>query len=381
MSNMGISGKKPAVAHFLPWSGMGGVEIATLRMAEATSGRFRNVAFCLQDAAVRDSFEKAGIETITYSPPIPSLRNAPRFYHESRIVARQLRTAEIDIVHFAETKAAEHNSLAAWLADTRIVCHVRNTYPHLTLRQRLPLLPVDCFIFVSKEARRHFGISLSDRKARVIYDAIDAPDIDLTESSISVRHELGIPADCIVIGMVARVNPQKDYFTMASAAAKVVRAHSNVRFLIVGDNSRVDLNRMHYEEVARALSELGIADKFLFVGHRDDVYRLIAAMDIVVLATHREGFGLCIAEAMAMRKPVVATAVGGLLEVVEQGVTGYLHEHENSQELAERILSLIDNPEAAKKLGMSGYEHVLRHYSREAFDREMTASYSEVMSR
>jgi glycosyltransferase involved in cell wall biosynthesis len=360
---------------------MGGVEIATLRMAEATSEYFRNVAFCLRDAAVTKSFEEAGMETITYSPPIPSLRHAFGFYQESLLVARQLRAAEIDIVHFAETKAAEHNSLAALLAGTRVVCHVRNTYPNLTLRQRLPLLPVDCFIFVSKEARRHFGISLSDRKARVIYDAIDAPDIDLTESNISVRHELGIPMDCTVIGMVARVNPQKDYFTLASAAAKILRAHPNVRFLIVGDNSRVELNRMHYEEVVRALSELGIADKFIFVGHRTDVYRLIAAMDIVVLATHREGFGLCIAEAMAMRKPVVATALGGLLEVVEHGVTGYLHEHENSQELAERIMSLIDNPEAARRLGMAGYEYVLRHFSREAFDREITAVYSEMMSR
>jgi len=228
---------------------------------------------------------------------------------------------------------------------------------------------------------RHFGVSVSDRKARVIYDAIELPNINMTESNISVRHELGIPADCTVIGMVARVNPQKDYFTLASAAAKILRFHSNVRFLIVGDNSRVDLNRIHHEEVVRALSELGIADKFLFVGHRADVYRLISAMDIVVLATHREGFGLCIAEAMAMRKPIVATAVGGLLEVVEHGITGYLHEHENSQELADRIMSLIDNPEAAKKLGMSGYEHVLRHYSREAFDLEITTTYSEVMSR
>jgi glycosyltransferase involved in cell wall biosynthesis len=364
----------------MPWKGIGGVEIATLRMVEATRDRFRHIAFCLDDALVKVVFEGAGIETVTYSPPVVSTRHAVKYYKDSLTISRQLQTAGADIVHFAETKAAEHSSLAALISGAKIVCHVRNTYPDLDWRQRLPLLPVDCFIFVSREARRQFGISLPDRKTRVIYDAIELPNEDTVSSGLAVRDELGIPADCIVVGMVARVNPQKDYFTLASAAANVVRSHPNTRFLVVGDNSVVPLNREHYEEVTQALCRLGIQDHFVFTGHRDDVSRLIAAMDISVLVTHREGFGLCIAEAMAMRKPVVATAVGGLLEVVEAGVTGYLHRHENSDELAEMIVSLIDDPDAAESLGNAGYEHVRRNYSREAFDRDISAVYLDLIS-
>ena len=140
-------------------------------------------------------------------------------------------------------------------------------------------------------------------------------------------------------------------------------------------------NRRHYEEVAGALRELGIEDNFIFTGHRDDVYRLIEAMDIFVLATHREGFGLCVAEAMALQKPVVATAVGGLLEVVEHRVTGLLHQHEDSGGLAEMILSLIDNPDEAKKFGMAGYEHVRRSYSQEAFSRDLAGIYRNLVAR
>ncbi len=374
------AGQKLTIAHFMPWSGVGGVEIATLRMVEATNDRFRHVVFCLDDASsLMDSFEKLGVETVTYAPPEPSLRHGIRFYKESRAVARQLKAVGADVVHFSETKAAYHNSLAALLVRSRMMCHVRNTYPDVSLREKLTLLPVHRFIFVSYEAKRDFGVAVPDKKSRVIYDAIEIPAMDMAASNAAVRRELGIPSECTVVGMVARVNPQKDYFTLASAAAEVLRKHPDTRFLVVGDNSFVDLNRRHYEEVVNRLNELGIADKFVFTGHRNDVSRLIAAMDISVLSTHREGFGLCIAESMAMRKPVVATAVGGLLEVVEHDVTGYLHQHGNSKELADAIIRLIDDPERANQLGLAGCEHVRQNYSGEKFVDEVSKAYSDVM--
>ena len=85
------SNQRLTVAHFMPWSGIGGVEIATLRMIDATRERFHHIAFCLPDAvALRDSFDKLGIETITYTPPEPSLRHAVRFYKTSLVIARQI---------------------------------------------------------------------------------------------------------------------------------------------------------------------------------------------------------------------------------------------------------------------------------------------------
>jgi len=145
----------------MPWSGMGGVEIATLRMIDATKEQFRHIAFCLPDAvALSDSFKDMGIETIVYTPPEPSLRHAFRFYKAASVVARKIRQAGVDIVHFADEKAAYHNSLAALLAHARIVCHLRVSYPNLSLRQKLCLLPVHSFIFVSKEAKQSFAISI-----------------------------------------------------------------------------------------------------------------------------------------------------------------------------------------------------------------------------
>jgi glycosyltransferase involved in cell wall biosynthesis len=356
------------------------VEIATLRLADATADQFRHVAFCLEDAvALRRSFEDLGVETVTYDAPMPSVRHGRRYFRESLAVARQIRRVGADIVHFPDVKAVMHNSLAALLARARIVCHIRASYPRLSLRERLCFLPVQSFIFVSKETRRTFALSIPASKARVIYDAVEIPAEDVTSAGEAVRRELQIPDGCPVVGMVARVAPVKDYFTLAAAAAEVLQRHPNVRFLVVGDNSLVDLNRIHYQEVLHRLNELGIADKFIFTGHRNDVSRLIAAMDIGVLCTHREGFPLSILETMAMRKPVVATAVGGIPEIMKPGVNGYLHQHENSKELADAIMLLVEEPEKANHLGLAAYEDVRQNYSRGVFADEIAKAYDDVM--
>jgi glycosyltransferase involved in cell wall biosynthesis len=374
------SSKMLTVAHFMPWSGMGGVEIATLRMVDATRRQYRHIAFCLPDAAaLRDSFEALGIKTVTYNLPEPSLRHGIAFYKESKVVAHQLKQVEADIVHFQDVKAAYHNSLAAILARTRMVCHIRSANPHLDLRQKLCLWPVQRFIFVSKESRQSFAMPLADSKTRVIYDAVDVPNSDTSEDDAAVRREFGIPDGAVVIGMVARVAPVKDYFTLADAAAQVLACHPDTRFLIVGDNSLEELNRNHYAEVVKKLNELGIADRFIFTGHRTDVPRLIAAMDLFVLSTHREGFPLSILEAMAMGKPVVATSVGGIPEIVTNGVTGYLHQHGNSQELADALLRLIENPEDARRMGATARENVLLNFSRQKFADEIAQTYLDVM--
>ena len=378
----GTPDNRMTVAHIMPWSGIGGVEIATLRMADLTRERFRNVAFCLPDAhEVRARFEAAGFETVVYLPPEPSLRHAFQYYKDSLVIANALKQVKADIVHFAEEKAAYHCSLAAVLAHTRLICHLRVSNPELSLRQRLCLRPVDSFIFVSQETRQTFAMALPASKTRVIYDAFEVSDADTTADALSVRREWNIPATSTIVGMVARVSPQKDYPTLAEAAAKILQNHPDVRFLIVGDNSLVDLNRRHFQEVSQKLSSLGIMDNFIFTGHREDVPRLIAAMDICVLSTHKEGFPLSILEMMAMRKPVVATSVGGIPEIVKPGINGYLHDHGNSRQLADAITSLIEDHEKTARLGALAYEHIKQHYSRQAYTEDISTAYRDVMRR
>ncbi len=373
-------GNRPSIAHLLPWPTIGGVEIATFRLIEETKQEFRHIAFCMPETPeLGAALQVAGAEVVTYLPPQPSARHFLRYLSESRLVADLLRRHNVDLAHCSELKAAYHNSLAALLVGVPLVSHVRSRFSSVPFRERLTYLPVKQYIFVSKDSRRQFGLKVPDRKARVLYDAVSVPEP--TSEGNAVREEFNIPRTSPLVGMVARVNPQKDYFTLANAAAKVIAKRPETRFFIVGDNTQVELNRQHYAEVRVRLRELGLAQNFIFSGFRSDVPRLVAAMDVFILCTHREGLPLSILEAMAMGKPVLATAVDGIPEVIQDGVTGLLHGHKDSDKLAQDILACIEDAGWAGHLGGAARDHVSAQYTCEAFARNAARIYYNLLSR
>ncbi|MBB5339838.1 glycosyltransferase [Tunturiibacter gelidoferens] len=375
-----VEAEKPTIAHFLPWDGIGGVEIATLRIIEATRDQFRHVAFCKPTALeLKDACEKAGVVVVSYVPPEPSVRHALRYFKQSLTVAREMKRLGVNLAHCSETKATYHNSLAAFLARVPMITHVRSRYPEIGLRDRLGFLGVAGYVFVSQDSRRQFALRIPDAKARVLYDAVDITEPQKASVSKTLRKELGVAEGATLVGMIARVNPQKDYDTLANAAALVLAHRTDVQFLVVGDNSVVEMNREHYRHVHKRLVDLGIADRFIFTGFRSDVPRIVSALDLFVLCTHREGLPLSILEAMALGKTVIATRVDGIPEVITDGVTGYLHGHEKSDELANAILKCIEHPDLAKKVGDAAREHCRRTYNSQVFTANVAQIYREFL--
>ncbi len=155
--------------------------------------------------------------------------------------------------------------------------------------------------------------------------------------------------------------------------------HPDVRFLVVGDNSLAEAHREHYAAVRKMLADAGVEPLFVFTGFREDVPRMIDALDVFVLCTHFEGFGLVIIEAMARTKPAVATAVGGVLEIITDGVTGLLHPHRDDERLAAHIVSLLDSPERAAALAEAGREFVRATFTNEKFAADITRFYRGVV--
>jgi glycosyltransferase involved in cell wall biosynthesis len=136
-----------------------------------------------------------------------------------------------------------------------------------------------------------------------------------------------------------------------------------------------------YEELLGLITELGLTDYFSFTGFRSDVPSLLAAMDVVVLATHFEGFGLTVLEAMAEGRPVVATAVGGIPEFVRDEETGLLHRHEDDKHLASQIESLLRDRTRAERLGESGRRLVRTDFSIAHFSQRITDLYCSLLGR
>jgi len=283
-------------------------------------------------------------------------------------------------VHFSSLFAAYFNSLAATMSGARVLCHIRSSHPQVSLRDRLAFLPLRNYLFVSEATKRTFALSMRRMRANVIYDAIEISSVDFSEVA-AVRAEFCIPDESTIIGMVARVAPEKDFDTLALAAAQVLAKHPTTRFLIVGDHSSTERLGIYFEEVLHKLTSLGIRDSFIFAGYRKDVARLLSAVDISVLCTHREGFPLSILESMAAGKPVIATAVGGVPEIVKHGETGYLHQHLDSGGLANAIISLIESPAVSERLATAGRDIVRRDYSRQKYAETMARLYFDLLGR
>lgn len=374
-------GQKRRIAHIMPWPSVGGTEHAQARLAEAVEGEeFTSIAFCLPDAgAVRALFEATGIAVVDYHVAEPSLRRPMRYLRTSIVLARQLRRARVDLVHFADVVAAHRCSLGALLARIPSITQVRNAFPdRVSFRDSLFLRPLRQFVFVSEDAKRVFGYPLAMKRALVLYDGVDPPP-EHPQARNDARAEFSIAPSMPVIGMVARVAEQKDYPTLVRAATGIVAQHPSVRFMIVGQCSGVVAYAEHYAMVRRMIDERGLAEHFIFTDHRADVGRLISAMDICVLSTHQEGLPLVILEAMAQQKPFVATRVGGIPEIVRDDDTGLLVQHEDHEALARALLSLLENPQLVTRLVTNGLQLVRGEFSLASFRTRSLTMYRSVL--
>jgi glycosyltransferase involved in cell wall biosynthesis len=373
--------KQHKIAHILPWSSLGGTEYATLRIAETLEGgRFTSVLFCPgTNTPVKKMFASAGFETVSYEAVEPSYRHPRPFLRASFKLARDMKRAGISLVHCSDLLAGHYAALAGRLLLLPVVCHIRCCHEGLSIRDRSFLKVINRFVFVSHHTWKHFGYKVSKRRGAVIYDGLDvSADKPDSEVKKSVKQEFGIPAGAEIIGMAARVAPAKDFPTLARAAARIVAVSPNVRFLIMGNCSAGECGR-HYQEVKQALAAHGVEPYFVFTDFRSDVARIISAMDVFVLSTHTEGLPLVIMEAMAHAKPVVATAVGGIPEIVVDGQTGLLHSHGDDEMLASKILSVLRDKAFAAKLGDTGRRFVKANLSKRRLADNLTALYCRML--
>lgn len=173
-----------------------------------------------------------------------------------------------------------------------------------------------------------------------------------------LRAELGLSQDALVVGVVARLHPQKGHCYLIEAAQKICRQHPNAQFVFAGDGK---LRTALEKQVADA----GLTKQFNFLGFRSDVKDLLRTFDLFVLPSLYEGLPNVILEAMACGLPVVATSVDGTVELVDDGETGFLVPPEQPDALAEKIQQVLSDDALRQKFGQTGRKKVETQYSLE----------------
>lgn len=231
---------------------------------------------------------------------------------------------------------------------------------------------VDSIIGVSSQIERKYKGEGAVSRVTCIRNGIDLEGKSAQTDRWRTRKDLGVDAGTCLIGTVGRLTPVKGIPYLLEAASILLRQGANVKVLVVGDGS-IQLDLM------AKTHDLGITENVVFLGHREDTDELLQALDIFVLPSLSEGIPMALLEAMAASRAVVASRVGGIPEIVEDGFEGFLVEAMDPDSLAERCRRFISSPDVAKKMGEQARKRVERDFSATAMADGVASVYKELL--
>lgn len=230
---------------------------------------------------------------------------------------------------------------------------------------------VICNTHAAKASLLRYGISPA--KIRVIHNGIEPDKYDVSISKKTIRQRLGIPQENFVIGTIGRITRQKNYPLFVSMAETLLKRNSHLHFIVVGNGEL-------RPQTERMIEERGLRNRFTLTGARNDIADVLKAFDLFILTSNWEGFPNVLLEAMCGRVPVIATAVGGVAELVQDGANGLLVEPGDLEGLVRAVETLVSDTERRTRLGDAGRRSIENHYTLGHMAERTAAIYEELMA-
>lgn len=297
-------------------------------------------------------------------------------------ILRTIRENQIDLVHVNDgLRHGKPSIIAARLAKVSCVCHIR-MFAELNYFDKIFIPLVNHFIYISRAiADDNINQGTSPAKGTVIPNAVDLADFSITYDVESVRDEFGWTAGEPIVGVVGRLDWWKGHEYFLEAIAALSHQFPKLRGLIIGQPENSPTNRAYFQKLKSMTDSLDLGKKVVFTGFRGDIPRLMAALDVVVLSSSSpEPFGRVVIEGMAAGKPVVATAAGGVLDIVEDGVDGLLVPCGDSAAMAQAIQWLLTNPDKADQMGLAARQRVAEEFTVERHGAAIQGVYGSLIN-
>lgn len=385
--------KKNKILHVIDALGRGGTErllITNLKNIDRNSFDHKVLVLFERRDSLMNELEGLSLPIFQLS-----LRDKHNFLYAIWKIMRVIRKTEADLVHTHNWYADIYGRIAGKLSGKIVISTIHDTHyepqvlsdapQHSKLKlnstKYLDMLTAnfcaDGFIAVSDCVKdsvvRHLG--LRNDIIRTIYNSIDLSYFNPIpeEKILQKKKELGIKDGEIVLITLGRVVPMKGQKYMIKALKKIVESRKNVRLFIRGTGWMQSTLEAYRDS-------LGLKDFVRFLGPQQDIKAFLQAGDIFLFTSLHEGLGIAQLEAMAMKKPVVAFAVGPIPEVVKDKVSGILVEPWDTDKLADAIVSLIDNPERIKEMGREGRAIVFEKFNIQNNVKQLESFYKGVLS-
>jgi glycosyltransferase involved in cell wall biosynthesis len=301
----------------------------------------------------------------------------------ARRLAWAMRRTEADLLHTHDYKSNVLGGLVARQAD-RSMPWVATVHLHTTTTRRLKVYrALDLFLLrladrvvtVSRDQRRLLlSRGVERRRIALVPNVIDADAFAARAApSAETRSRLGVPEGAPVLAVVGRLTPQKGVDVLLDALPDVLSVSNDLVVWVVGSGAaRTDLE-------ARA-ADSGVADRVTFLGYHQDAASLLAAADVVVVPSRAEGLPVVLLEAMSLGRPVVASRVGGVPDLINGPDVGWLVPPDNAPPLAAALREVLASPERRSAVGEAGRRRVKVSFAPERAARRLATVYRTVLA-
>lgn len=232
-------------------------------------------------------------------------------------------------------------------------------------------------IAVSESVAATLSPMVPAEKIRVVHNGIELKRIDVaSQQAGSIRAELGLPEDAILVAAVGRMNPDKGFDLFVEAAGLITAKTQNVHFLLVG-GSEVD---SYERDIKQRILAHGLEPRFHMLGHRTDVPGILRQSDIFVLSSRREGHPYVMLEAMASRCAVVACACAGVRETLVDGENGFILEVGDVEGIADRVLQLVNNSNACQQIAANARFQIEKRFQAHHTAEQLMQTYETLFA-
>jgi glycosyltransferase involved in cell wall biosynthesis len=348
------------ILHTIETAGPGGAENVLLSLvSNLDATRFHSLVVLPEGRWLPKKLRERGISTVT--------ADSKGWYDLSllRTLARLVRRERVNLIHSHLPDQNFYSCLVGRLTNckTIVTYHGSPNIPtnggtRRAVKAWVVRHSADAVVVVSDYLKGLFaGAGFPADRITRIYNGVNICQFDSSGAG-RLRADLGCPPGAKLVGMVANLRRSKGYEYFIRAARKVSETLPQTRFVAVGEIETGMASRM-----TALKEELGLQDRFLFLGFREDIAAVLSDLDVFVLSSVSEGLSIATLEAMAAGKPVVVTRSGGPQEIVEDGRTGFLVPPADPAALAARICELLDNPNLAATLGRNARQEVENKFS------------------